>query len=52
LFFISIAEKLFDRVLTTFPGPDTTGIGLEQAKLKTGSGWLRFAHKTYPQCLG
>ena len=38
-------------MLMTFPGPDTTKIGLEPAKMKTGPGSLHFAPETYPQCL-
>jgi len=34
----------------TFPGPNTTRTGLEQAEFKIGLGWLGFAPKTYPQC--
>jgi len=30
----------------SFSGLDTTGIGLEQAKLETGPEWLSFAHET------
>ena len=52
LFPVSTAEKCFSRILMTFPGPDTTGTGMEQAKLKTGLEWLHFAPETYPECLG
>jgi len=30
----------------TFPGPDTTGAGLEQANLKTRLKWLDFVPET------
>jgi len=36
----------------TFPGSDTTGTRLEQAKLKIWPEWLHFAPETYPQRLG
>jgi len=49
---ISTAEKCFRRILMTFLSRDTTGTGLEQAKLKTGPEWLHFAPETHTQCLG
>jgi len=52
LFFINTTEKCFGQILTTFLGSDTTRKGLQQTKLKTGSGWIRFAPEIYPQCLG
>jgi len=49
---MSTAKLRFGTILTTFPGPGTTGAGPERAKLITGPGWPSFAPKTYPQCLG
>jgi len=51
-FLVNKIDKYFSRILATFLGPNTTGTGLEQAKLKTGPGWLRFPPQTYLQCLG
>jgi len=38
LFPVNISHKCFSPALTTFPGSDTTGTGLEHTKLKTGFG--------------
>jgi len=32
LFLVSTTKKCFSRILMSFPGPDTTGTSLEQAK--------------------
>jgi len=51
-FSVSTGEKSFSQILMTFLGLETTRTGLEEAMLKTGPGWLRFAPETYLQRLG
>jgi len=42
LFLVSTDVNFFSQILTTFPAPDSTGVGPEQVKFKTRPGWFGF----------
>jgi len=41
-FLVSTTENLFNQILATFPALDTTEVGPERVKCKTGPGWFCF----------
>jgi len=50
-FLVSTTENLFSQILATFPALDTTEVGPERVKCKTGPGWFCFELTVWVQFL-